>query len=1346
MQKSSASPGKRSQQKAPKALRRRSRSQSGARLALNILGWGSTASLLAGPQGMTVGQGHAVVSGAPGNMTIHTSDRALLNWNSFNIGVRESVNFVQPSAASVVWNHITDPNPSQIFGRLTANGVVVLQNSSGFYFGPNSYVRAASLLVTTSPGLPPDFAGGGFWQFNGAPPEANIVNHGTLTTEKGGSLFLISERIDNHGKIEAPGGQVGLLAGERVLVSDRPDGKGLSVEVKVPKGVINNQGEIIADAGTVAIHAQTVNQAGLIRTDTAAEVAGAIEILASEHIQLAATSVLRANGESDAVSAGGSVLVKSEKSFEDMAGSKVEARGGSLGGQGGRMEISAVEMSSVNSSIDGTARRGWLGGSLLLDPTDIQIGRAGTSSSPSLLKLDTSLSFQGLSRITLEATRDITLALNTVWDLSASTGHDQPDPNNPDTLLNPSPVGSLLSLTAGRNITLQSGSAILAGPHWSLALKAGADFAHNKNILPGVGTVLLQGNATLQAQDGAIGIQAGQDVTVQSGAIRTTAGGSIAIEATSGSINAGSNDKGYTFSDEAPAISVNVAELGGISTAAGGNVELSAGADVISYFPSGFGTSHADAGSGAFGSQPGDVTVRAGRDVQGHFVLRNGTGSIAAGRDAGTRNRQLALSLIAGSWAVEATHDILLQEVRNPNGIFNNRGASDSTSRHLFDYADAASVTLNGHNSVQLLGAVLPRNTGETITSLYAPSLSIEAGAGGVTLGADITLFASPVGQLSIHTTQGGSLRSTQTGKIRQLTMSDSTRRQFTSNRDFGPSDAEKGLQHRDDLQPVKLDISGSVQDLLLTVPKRLEAEVQGNVVNTSFVAQNLRDSDVSRIKVHGDIINRNEWTFAFPTEVPDFDSLATVVDLGNSPVTLDAVKNKFVYTPTTGRLAFQGRMSSLELAYLSDLHFKTFGPDGLALIDEAGNFITAPGVFLPPAILQDLYGRSQDIPDRRSQGYQIGGPGRLELSARAIDLGITEGIVSLGPAVNPKLTEISSRGADLDVRSSGDLSMFSSSIQTRAGGNVSVHVGGTLDVGAQDLLSSSEVARGIYSAKDGDVEVVAHNDIRVNGSRIAAYSGGKVHVKSEVGDVDAGDGASGFVRVQRVLTDPDTGAVTIQKRGVPGSGILAIAFPGTDDSVGDIKVEAPQGDIRAGAGGIAQFAFNGRPNTSGNVELVAGTPGSSVGGNIQAGRSGVIGGNVRLTATKNIEGVVIAQNNIQINASQNVNVTALASGNVSLNAGGTVSGTVIAGGSVDAGGGKVDATVFATAATGGAVATTANVSAPSAASTAAAATAPTEETKKSDQSGESADDKKKIAAASTIKTQSRVTVIMPPP
>ncbi len=49
-----------------------------------------------------------------------------------------------------MFNRINDPNPSQIFGSLQANGIVVLMNSSGFYFGPNSYVKTGGLIVSTA--------------------------------------------------------------------------------------------------------------------------------------------------------------------------------------------------------------------------------------------------------------------------------------------------------------------------------------------------------------------------------------------------------------------------------------------------------------------------------------------------------------------------------------------------------------------------------------------------------------------------------------------------------------------------------------------------------------------------------------------------------------------------------------------------------------------------------------------------------------------------------------------------------------------------------------------------------------------------------------------------------------------------------------------------------------------------------------------------------------------------------------------------------------------------------------------------------------------------------------------
>jgi len=81
-----------------------------------------------------------------------------------------------------------------------------------------------------------------------------------------------------------------LLAGQEVLISDRPDGSGLSARVRLPEGSVDNQGRIIADAGSILLQAQNVNQSGLIQANSVREHNGTIELFASYNVQLAGTS------------------------------------------------------------------------------------------------------------------------------------------------------------------------------------------------------------------------------------------------------------------------------------------------------------------------------------------------------------------------------------------------------------------------------------------------------------------------------------------------------------------------------------------------------------------------------------------------------------------------------------------------------------------------------------------------------------------------------------------------------------------------------------------------------------------------------------------------------------------------------------------------------------------------------------------------------------------------------------------------------------------------------------------------------------------------------------------------
>jgi filamentous hemagglutinin family protein len=1338
---------------------------------------------LANPQGMTVSGGSASVTVNGSQLNVTVSQNGYLNWQSFNIARGETTTFHQPSAASIVWNRINDPNPSQIWGHLSANGVVVLMNQSGFFFGPGSVVNAAGFVATTATTLP-TFDLGGCWQFSGPPPSASIVNYGEIRVSPGGSAFLIAEKIENHGTLMAPDGTLGLYAGKEVLMSERPDGRGLSVQVRLPTGSVDNRGRLIADAGSIMMNAQTVNQDGLVQANSVRERNGVIELLASDSINLGANSSISAQGDSAAVSDGGRVTVKSDGAFTDAAGSRITVAGG-LGGNGGQVELSASSLPQIHSTVDGHAAAGSSGGSLLIDPDFIVLGSTGSGSAnggqvgandpPGTLNLNVGSAtgagsaFTGLGHITLQAKNDITLSSGTLWDLDISTGVSSP--------------GSLLTLEAGRDINISDAAAIRAGAGWSVFMAAGANFATPNRVNPGVGSINFAGNGSLQAAEGSLTLLAGNGITLGSGSIRTVQGGNINLTAVSGTVNTGSGlasqMHGFDFSAVsavgAGGYQTVDADLTGVSTAAGGNVSITAGQNIVGYLPGG--TEATDAGSGAFGTAPGDVTLSARGSITGHYVVRNGTGTVTAGASAGTAAAPLALSLTAGGWQVNAT-DIALQEVRNPNGVFNNvalLGAGDAPSMHYFDYAPDAYVRLSAANSVQLLNAAFPRLSQDSVPLLYPPSLDISAKAGGVAVGDNMFLFPSPVGQLAITTTAGGSLTGSKSSSLVSLLMSDSARSRYLGLGNFDIQDHAPIPLHLNDPEPVQISIAGDMSDIVLSTPKETRISIGGNMVNSRFNIQNLHPTDVSSLNVQGDIKNRNEFTTVSKQDssdskqdlsdltAPDFSPFLRAYQLDPSLASLPAL---FSYDPVAQTLTFQGAMSQAQYNALTKLTVQAIDPTTGALLYDVYHLpILTTVAVLPTDVANALQSRSADIPRSPDSGYQIAGPGTLNVTARNLDLGATLGIRSVGPAYNAALARLGSSGAAINVNLTGNLDMFSTTICSLAGGDIHVDADGYINVGS-DIFTGSEAARGIFTVAKSDVFVTAGGNINVNGSRIAAYDGGNITVVSQTGDVDAGHGGQGSAQVQEVIVDPVTGRVLTYTPTIPGSGILATSFPAPLDpnfpaswnAPGNITVSTPQGSILASAGGIVQIALNGVASQTACITLTAGTRDAAghviYRGNIDATGSGVIGNNVRLDATGNVTGLLVAQHDININAQQNVNVTAIGSGNVSVSAGGSISGTIVGVGGVSASGASVDAAMLSqsgvtanNASVGSsAVFTSANAAGATAQSGASSADQQVKKTVVASASDDEAEKKKRDLAKSPVLTRriGRVTVILP--
>lgn len=99
---------------------------------------------------------NVVTDTAAGQMTVNQNQpRAIIDWSSFNIGANAWVRFNQKDTAGapktdwVALNRIYDANPTQIYGKLSADGKVFLINRNGILFGPGSQVDTHSLVASS---------------------------------------------------------------------------------------------------------------------------------------------------------------------------------------------------------------------------------------------------------------------------------------------------------------------------------------------------------------------------------------------------------------------------------------------------------------------------------------------------------------------------------------------------------------------------------------------------------------------------------------------------------------------------------------------------------------------------------------------------------------------------------------------------------------------------------------------------------------------------------------------------------------------------------------------------------------------------------------------------------------------------------------------------------------------------------------------------------------------------------------------------------------------------------------------------------------------------------------------
>lgn len=376
--------------------------------------------LRANPSGGAVAAGSAGIASHGSTLTItQGSNRAIINWQDFSISAGETTRFIQPSSSSAMLNRVVGGNPSQIHGRLQANGQVYLINPNGVLVGPGGVVDTGGFLASTLE-LPDDaFLRGGDLRFTGT-SNASVINLGSIGASEG-DVILIARTIENHGEIRASNGTAVLAAGSEVLVKASGEER---VFIEAGKGSVTNTGLIEGAAAEIKAaggneYALAINNEGTVRATGVVNSGGRIRLVANDG-KIRQAGTLRATKAPTATDkADVRVLGKDVELTES---SRIEAPGGFVETSGDRISIAPGSIVDTRAG-DGTA------GTWLIDPADLNVVSGG-GNDPTASTVDplTIASLLNANNIVLQATNSITVS--NLIDASANSNADVTTANN----------------------------------------------------------------------------------------------------------------------------------------------------------------------------------------------------------------------------------------------------------------------------------------------------------------------------------------------------------------------------------------------------------------------------------------------------------------------------------------------------------------------------------------------------------------------------------------------------------------------------------------------------------------------------------------------------------------------------------------------------------------------------------------------------------------------------------------------------------------------------------------------------------------------------------------------------
>jgi filamentous hemagglutinin family protein len=280
------------------------------------------------PTGAQVIHGDITLQTNSTSLHLHqTTQRAILNFDTFDINAGYGVHFHLPSSDAATLARVTGPAASFINGDLTSTGSLYLINPNGLLVGKDARIltrgdfAASTLDIANSHFLSSSPSN---LHFIGDPQStAWIQNHGHI--QAGGNLYLIGTQIRNTGSITATQGTAHIIAGgQEIVIQDaaNPKSPRAFIRSKIDPTEDHSQSTAILNTGTI--------QAAAIEIQAAGGIYGTA-------INLGDTSTLLAHGSTHIPAA---IAVTSTQGDIEVRGA---LRAHNLDGSGGTIHIDSGE-------------------------------------------------------------------------------------------------------------------------------------------------------------------------------------------------------------------------------------------------------------------------------------------------------------------------------------------------------------------------------------------------------------------------------------------------------------------------------------------------------------------------------------------------------------------------------------------------------------------------------------------------------------------------------------------------------------------------------------------------------------------------------------------------------------------------------------------------------------------------------------------------------------------------------------------------------------------------------------------------------------------------------------------